>query len=544
MAAKQIIFDEEARRALLKGVEKLTNTVKITIGPKGRNVVLDKGYGSPTITNDGVTIAKEIDLEDKFEDMGAQLVKEVSTKTQDVAGDGTTTACILTYAILKEGMKNITAGASAMDIKRGIDKATEKVVVSIKAMSQDVKTPEKLMQVATISGNNDEVIGKLIADAMEKVGHKGVITVEDGKTSETTIEVVEGMQFDRGYVSPYLVTNSEKMVAEVDEPYILIYDKKIDQLKPIVPILERVAGEGKPLVIIAEDIEGEALAAIILNVLRGALKVIAVKAPGFGDDQKQMLEDIAILTGGKVISEDKGMKLEQATITDLGRARRVTVDKDKTTVIEGAGKKESIKKRVALIESQLKVAEEYDKEDYEKRRARLSGGVAVLKVGAATETEMKERKMRIEDALHATRAAIEEGVVVGGGIALLRATQELEKIKLEGDQQIGLEIVIRALQEPVKQIASNAGKEGSVILERAKKEKDSVGYNARTDKFEDLIAAGVIDPTKVVRTALQNAASIASLILTTEAVVVEKPEKKDEPGMPPGMGGMGGMGMM
>ena len=534
--AKQIIFDDRARQALMRGVSKLANTVKITIGPKGRNVVLHKSYGSPLITNDGVTIAKEIDLEDPYENMGAQLVKEVATKTQDVAGDGTTTATVLAEAILREGLRNITAGANPIEVKRGIDKATKIVVDFIKSKSQEVKGSEKIAQVATISANNDEEIGKLIADAMGKVGNKGVITVEEAKSMETSLEVVEGMQFDRGYLSPYMVTDAQRMEAIYENPYILLYDKKIDTMKLLLPVLEAVAREGRPLVIVAEDVEGEALATLVINLIRGAIKVVAVKAPGFGDDQKEMLDDLAVLTGATVVSEERGMKLDKATLKELGSAKKVKVDKEKTVIIEGAGTPDKIKKRVSHLESQVKGEEsEYKKEDLQKRLAKLSGGVALINVGAATETEMKEKKARIDDALHATRAAVEEGVVAGGGFTLICAISELEKVKAEGDEAVGLDIVKRAIEEPTRQIVRNAGKDGSIVVEHIKKEK--IGYNAKTDKFEDLLKSGVIDPTKVVRSALQNAASISGMMITTEALVAEMPEKKKEmpQGMPPGM---------
>ncbi len=545
--AKQIIYDEEARIALMNGVNRLADTVKITLGPKGRNVVLDKGFGSPTITNDGVSIAKEIELSDPFENMGAQLIKEVATKTQDKAGDGTTTATILTQAILKEGIKNLAAGANPIEIKKGIDKAVKKVVDYLKSKSIPVKDKDTIMKVATVSANNDPEIGKLIADALEKVGNNGVITVEEAKSLETTLTVVEGMQFDKGYVSPYMVTNSEKMEAELENPYILITSEKISSMKDIVNILEMVAGEGKPLLIIADDLEGEALATIVINLLRGVLKVVAVKAPGFGDNQKEMLEDIAILTGGKAITEDKGIKLESISLDYLGKAKKVRITKDSTTIIDGLGDKKEIQERVKLIESQIKVTDsDFDKEDLQKRLGRLSGGVAVINVGSATETEMKEKKDRIDDALHATRAAVEEGVIVGGGVALLKAAKELDGVNAESDQKIGVEIVKRALQYPLKQIAINAGEEGAVIVKRVIDEKnDNIGFNAKTGEFEDLIKAGVIDPTKVARSALQNAGSIASMVLTTEALVTEKKEEKQEPAMPNmPMGGMGGMGGM
>jgi chaperonin GroEL len=544
MGAKQIKFDENARLSLVQGVDKMFNTVSVTLGPKGRCVALDSGYGSPTIINDGVTIAKEIELEDKFENVGAQLLKEVAEKTQDVAGDGTTTAIVIATSIIKEGIKNITAGASATEIKVGIELASEKVVEYLKQKSVPVKDKEKIAQVATISANNDEKIGKLLADAMEKVGSNGVITVEEAKSFDTTLDVVEGMQFDKGFVSPYMVTNPEKMVTEFDDPVILLYDKKIGQMKELLPLLEQVAQEGRPLVIIAEDVEGEALATLVLNMIRGALKAVAVKAPGFGDDQKQMLEDIAVLTGGRVISEDKGMKLENARLLDLGKAKKIKVDKDKTIIVGGSGDPKKIKARAATIESQVKASDsEYDKKDLQKRLAKLTGGVAVINVGAATETEMKERKARVDDAMHATRAAVEEGVIAGGGVTLLRASKMLDLLVLPGDQQIGVEIVKKAIMSPVKIIARNAGKEPSIIVDKLLNSDENIGYNAKIDKFEDMFKAGVIDPTKVTRTALQNAVSIGGLLLITEAVVTDIPEKKEGPAMPPGgMGGMGGMG--
>lgn len=528
----------------MNGVDKLANTVKVTMGPAGRNVVLDTGL-SPTVVNDGVTIAKEIDLKDPYEQMGAQLVKEVATKTQDVAGDGTTTAVVLAQALVHEGLKNVTAGANPIEIKYGIDKSIKIIVEYLKKKSVPVKDKERVIQVATISANNDPEIGKLIAEAMEKVGYQGVITVEEAKSLDTTLDVVEGMQFDRGYLSPYMVTNAERMEAVFEEAYLLLFDKKISNMKELVPVLEKVAREGKPLIIVAEDVEGEALATIVLNVIRGAIKCIAVKAPGFGDERKEMLEDLAVLTGGRVIAEEKGMKLETVTLKDLGRAKKVKIDKEKTVIVEGAGDKKMIEARIKQIEARIHTTEsEYDKKDLKKRLAKLTGGVAVINVGAATETEMKEKKSRIDDALNATRAAVEEGVVVGGGITLLRSLHELDQLKLVGDQNIGVDIVRRALEIPVKQIAANAGKEGSVIVEQLKREKENIGYNAKTDKFEDLFVAGVIDPTKVTRSALQNAASIAGMLLTTEAAVAEIPEDKKEPAMPH-MGGMGGMpGMM
>ena len=543
--AKQIIFDDIARQHLLRGINKLADTVKVTLGPRGRTVVLDKGFGSPIIINDGVTIAKEIELENPFENMGAQLVKEVASKTQDVAGDGTTTAIVLTQAMVREGLRHITAGANPVDVKRGMDRAVQKVVEIIKSKSQEVKTKEKITQVATISANNDEEVGKLTADAMEKVGHGGVITVEETKSMETTLEVVEGMQFDRGYVSPYMVTDPEKMEALLEDAYVLIYDKKISGMKDLIPVLEAAAREHKPLLIICDDLEGEALATIVLNLLRGTIKVVAVKAPGFGDDQKELLEDIAILTGGKVISDDKGMKLESTKPSDLGRAKRIKVDKEKTVIVEGQGDKSKIKSRCAQIEGQIKTSDsDMDKEDLQKRLAKLQGGVAVINVGAATETEMKEKKSRVEDALHATRAAVEEGVVAGGGVTLLRVAPELDKLQFTGDERIGADIIKKAVEEPVKQIAKNAGKDGAVIVDALLRESNlNIGYNAKTDKFEDMFKAGVIDPTKVARSALQNAASIAGLILTTEAMVTDIKDKKgrDEPDMS-AMGGMSGMG--
>ncbi len=529
MSSKQIMFDDHARQALLKGIDKVANTVKVTLGPKGRNVVLDKS-GTPTVTNDGVTIAKEIELKDKFENMGAKLVKEVASKTQDIAGDGTTTATLLAQSMVTEGLKNITAGSNPMDVKRGIEQATKAVVKFLKHKSVDVKDKEKITQVATISANNDEVIGRLIADAMEKVGNDGVITVEDGKSIETDLEVVEGMQFEQGFLSPYMATDHEKMVCEFEEPYILLVEKKISTMKQLVPVLETVAREGKPLLIISEDIEGEAQTGLILNLIRGSLKVCAVKSPGFGDDQKEMLEDIAILTGGKVVSEDKGMKVENFVTEWLGSARKIKVDGDKTIIVEGKGKKEDIEKRKKLIESQIAVADmDFKKTDLKKRLAKLGGGVAVIKVGAATETEMKEKKMRIDDALNATKAAVEEGVVAGGGLMLLQATKILEDMKLEEDQQVGLGIVKRAIEEPIRQIAKNAGKEGAEVVSKLKNQKDgNIGYNAKTDAYEDLFKSGVIDPTKVVRSGVQNASSIAAMVLTTESLVTEIDEEKDE----------------
>ena len=529
MSTKQIMFEENARKAVMRGVDKVANTLKVTLGPMGRNVILDKSP-SPVVSNDGVTIAKEIELQDKFENIGAKLLIEVAQKTQDIAGDGTTTAALLAQALLAEGMKNITAGANPIEVKRGIEIAVAKVVDFIKQKSVPVKDKAMIEQVATISANNDELLGSLIAQAMEKVGNTGVITVEEAKSIETTLEVVKGMQFDRGFTSPYMATDHEKMITEFDEPLILITDKKISTVKEIVPVLEKVAAEGRPLLIIAEDIEGEAQTALILNLIRGAIKVCAVKAPGFGDEQKEMLEDIAVLTGGKVISEDKGMKLENAAEADMGACRRVTVDNEKTTIVEGKGDKKKIQLRMKAIETQVAVADmDYKKEDLRKRLAKLAGGVAVVKVGAATETEMKEKKVRLDDALNATKAAVEEGVVTGGGITLFRAAKEFEGFKLPGDQQIGVNIIRRSLEEPLRQIARNSGKEAAEVIARINSEKDDhFGFNAKRDVFENLFKAGVIDPTKVVRTEIQNAASIAGMILTTEALVTDFDEEKDE----------------
>jgi chaperonin GroEL len=546
MAAKELDFDIEARTRLKAGVDKLARAVKVTLGPKGRNVVLDRKFGSPTVTKDGVSVAKEVELEDPVENMGAQMVKEVATKTSDLAGDGTTTATVLAQAIYSEGLKNVTAGANPMGIKRGIDKAVEKVVEELRGISQETKGKKEIAQVGAISANNDQEIGDLIADAMEKVGKDGVITVEEARGLETTLETVEGMQFDRGYLSPYFVTDPERMEAILEDPMILIHDKKISSMKDLLPILEKVAQMGKPLLIIAEDVEGEALATLVVNKLRGTLKVAAVKAPGFGDRRKAMLQDIAILTGGQVISEEVGFKLENAVVSDLGTAKRVVIDKDNTTVVDGAGEGDNIQGRIEEIKVAIdKSTSDYDREKLQERLAKLAGGVAVINVGAATETEMKEKKARVEDALHATRAAVEEGIVPGGGVALLRAQASLEGFSVErADEQVGVDILRRALEAPIRQIAVNAGAEGSIIVAKVREAGDAAfGYNALTDTFEDLVEAGVIDPTKVVRTALQNASSIAGLLLTTEAVVVEKPED-DAPGgggMPGGMGGMGGM---
>ncbi|MCR4418016.1 MAG: chaperonin GroEL [Ignavibacteria bacterium] len=538
MSAKLIEFNLEARSKLKKGVDQLADAVKVTLGPKGRNVVIDKKFGAPTVTKDGVTVAKEIELEDPIENMGAQMVREVASKTSDVAGDGTTTATVLAQAIFAEGLKNVTAGANPMDLKRGIDLAVEAVVQNLKKLSKPVETSQEIEQVGAISANNDPSIGKIIAEAMDKVGKDGVITVEEAKGTETTLEVVEGMQFDRGYLSPYFVTNADTMEAVLEDPYILIHDKKISAMKDLLPILEKVAQSGRALLIIAEEVEGEALATLVVNKLRGTLRVCAVKAPGFGDRRKAMLEDIAILTGGTVISEEKGFKLENAQLSYLGQAARVVVDKDNTTIVEGKGKKEEIKKRINEIKVQIeKTTSDYDREKLQERMAKLSGGVAVLKVGAATEVEMKEKKARVEDALHATRAAVEEGIVPGGGVAYLRAMENLD-VKVENeDQRTGVEIVKKALEAPIRHIVENAGWEGSVVVQKVKEGKDDFGFNANTEKFENLMKSGVIDPTKVARIALQNAASVASMLITTEAVIVEKPKKEQPmPPMPPGGG--------
>ncbi|MFZ4621262.1 MAG: chaperonin GroEL [Bacteroidota bacterium] len=543
MGAKIITFEFDARAGLKRGVDQLANAVKVTLGPKGRNVVIEKKFGAPTITKDGVTVAKEVELEDAIENMGAQMVREVASKTSDVAGDGTTTATVLAQAIVREGLKNVTAGANPMDLKRGIDLAVTKVIERLKAMSKTVDGKKEIAQVGTISANNDPTIGNLIADAMEKVGKDGVITVEEAKGTETTVDVVEGMQFDRGYLSPYFVTNADTMEAELENPFILIHDKKISAMKDLLPILEKMAQSGRSILIIAEEVEGEALATLVVNKLRGTLRVVTVKAPGFGDRRKAMLEDIAILTGAQVISEEKGFKLENATLAYLGTAKKVVVDKDNTTIVEGAGTKEDIKKRIAEIKSQVeKTTSDYDKEKLQERLAKLSGGVAVLKIGASTEVEMKEKKARVEDALHATRAAVEEGIVPGGGVALLRAIDALNDVKTaNADQATGVQILRRALEEPLRQIVANAGLDGSVVVDKVKAGKDDFGFNALTEVYENLIKAGVIDPTKVSRVAVENAASVASLLLTTEATIVEKPEeKKSGPAMPPG-GGMGDM---
>ena len=544
--AKQLLYDEDSRRALLRGVDKLANAVKVTLGPKGRNVVLDKKFGAPTITNDGVTIAKEIELEDPFENMGAQLVKEVATKTNDVAGDGTTSATLLAQNIIKAGLRNVTAGANPMGIKRGIEKAVKVVVEEISKMSKKIETADEIANIAAISANNDPEIGKLIADAMDKVGKDGVITVEEAKGMDTTLEVVEGMQFDRGYLSPYFVTNPEAMTAVLDDASVLIHDKKISAMKDLIGILEKVAQSGKPMLILAEDVEGEALATLVVNKLRGTLNVVAVKAPGFGDRRKAMLEDIAILTGGRVISEEMGMKLENATIKDLGRAKRITIDKENTTIVEGTGESSAIKARIGQIKTQIdETTSDYDQEKLQERLAKLAGGVAVISVGAATEVELKEKKHRVEDALSATRAAVEEGIVPGGGITLLHSISAVEKLKLSNaDEEIGKKIIVRALEEPIRQIANNAGVDGSVIAEKAKKEPKNSGFDASKMEWTDMYKAGIIDPAKVVRSELQNAASIGAMLLTTETIVTDIPEKKEAgPSMPPG-GGMGGMGGM
>jgi chaperonin GroEL len=548
--AKQIIQGAPSRQAILRGINQLADAVKITLGPKGRNVVIDKKFGSPTITKDGVTVAKEIELKDALENMGAQMVREVASKTSDVAGDGTTTATVLAQAIFREGVKTVAAGANPMALKRGIDKAVEIATAEIKRLSKPVKG-DAIAQVGTVSANGDTTIGNIIAEAMNKVGKDGVITVEESRTMDTSLEVVEGMQFDRGYLSPYFVTDPERMEAVLENPLILINEKKISSMKDLLPLLEQVAKMGKPMLIIAEDVEGEALATLVVNKLRGTLNIAAVKAPGFGDRRKAMLEDIAILTGGKVISEDLGIKLENVKIEDLGRAKKITIDKDNTTIVEGAGKQADIEGRVKTLRAQIdETTSDYDREKLQERLAKLVGGVAVIKVGAATETEMKEKKARVEDAMHATRAAVEEGIVPGGGVTLIRAAKALEKARKgdedgDPDEQIGVNIVRRALEEPLRQIVQNAGKEGAVIVERVRAEKnENVGFNAQTEEFEDLVKAGVIDPAKVTRTALQNAASIAGLMLTTEAMVSELPEEdKAGPAMPGGMGGMSGMGM-
>ena len=527
MAAKEIAFDESARSKILNGVNALANAVKVTLGPKGRNVVIEKSFGSPTITKDGVTVAKEIELEDRFENMGAQMVREVASKTSDVAGDGTTTATVLAQAIFREGSKLVSAGHNPMEIKRGIDKAVAALVAQIAKLAKPTRDPNEIAQVGTVSANGDETVGKLLSEAMEKVGKEGVITVEEAKSAETSLDVVEGMQFDRGYLSPYFVTDAERMVASLEDAYILLSEKKISNMKDMLPVLEAIARQQKPLLIIAEDIEGEALATLVVNRLRGTLNCAAVKAPGFGDRRKEMLKDIAVLTGGQVISEELGLKLENVTISDLGQAKRVKIDKDTTTIVDGAGQKDKIQGRQAEIRAQIEnTTSDYDREKLQERLAKLVGGVAVIKVGAATETEMKEKKARVEDALHATRAAVEEGIVPGGGVALLRAQSALDGLQVTDEEAVGVRIIRRAIEEPLRQIVGNAGLEGSIVVQKVRDGSGNFGYNARTDKYEDLVAAGVIDPAKVVRTALQNAASVAGLMLTTEALVAEKP--KDE----------------
>ncbi len=541
MAGKKISFDVDARTALKRGVDQLADAVKVTLGPKGRNVVIDKKFGAPTITKDGVTVAKEIELEDAMENLGAQMVKEVASKTSDIAGDGTTTATVLAQAIVREGLKNVTAGANPMDLKRGIDLAVEAITRGLKKLSRDVEGKKEIAQVGTISANNDPTIGNLLAEAMEKVGKDGVITVEEAKGTETTLDVVEGMQFDRGYLSPYFVTDPESMEAALENPYILIHDKKISSMKDLLPILEKIAQSGRPLVIISEDVEGEALATLVVNKLRGTLRVAAVKAPGFGDRRKAMLEDIAVLTGGTVISEEKGYKLDNATLSYMGTAKKVTIDKDNTTIVEGAGSQEDIKRRINEIRTQIdKTTSDYDREKLQERLAKLSGGVAVIKIGAATEVEMKEKKARVEDALHATRAAVEEGIVPGGGVAYLRTLDELDTLSpANHDQRTGIAIIRRAVEEPLRQIVANAGLEGSVIVAKIKEGQGAFGFNAFSEEYGDMFEAGVIDPTKVSRVALENAASVASLLITTEATIVEKPEpEKAAPAMP-----HGGMGM-
>jgi chaperonin GroEL len=544
MAAKEIIYDTAARDRILSGVNALANAVKVTLGPKGRNVVIEKSFGAPTVTKDGVTVAKEIELSDKFENMGAQMVREVASKTSDIAGDGTTTATVLAQAIIREGTKMVAAGHNPMEIKRGIDAGVLNVVEALRNLSKATKDPKEIAQVGTISANGDRTIGEIIAEAMEKVGKEGVITVEEAKGLETELDVVEGMQFDRGYLSPYFVSDPERMVAEIEDPYILIVEKKISNMKDLLPVLEAIARQQKPLIIIAEDVEGEALATLVVNKLRGTLQTAAVKAPGFGDRRKAMLQDIAILTGGTVVSEDLGIKLENVTLNDLGRAKRVTIDKENTTIVDGAGKKKDISGRIETIRKQIEeTSSDYDREKLQERLAKLVGGVAVIKVGAATEVEMKEKKARVEDALHATRAAVEEGIVPGGGVALIRSQAGLDKLDVSDEQRVGTGILLRAIEEPLRQIAANAGLEGSIVVNEVRNGKGAFGFNAATEEYEDLVKAGVIDPTKVVRSALQNAASVAGLMLTTEALIAEIP-KEDTP-MPGGHdhgGGMGGMG--
>ncbi len=541
MSAKEIHFSDKGRQSLLEGVDALANAVKVTLGPKGRNVIIDKSFGSPTITKDGVTVAKEIELDDKFQNMGAQMVKEVASKTSDVAGDGTTTATVLAQAIFREGAKLVAAGHNPMDLKRGVDAAVGVIVDELKKLSQPCKTKTEIAQVGTISANSDKTIGDIIAEAMDKVGKEGVITVEEAKSMETTLEVVEGMQFDRGYLSPYFITDSERMEVSLESCFVLVHEKKISNLKDMIPVLEKVAQSGRPLLVIAEDVEGEALATLVVNNLRKTLKCCAVKAPGFGDRRKAMLEDIAILCGTEVIAEETGTRLESITLDRLGTAKRITVDKDNCTIVEGAGKKSAVEARIKRIRNEIEeTTSDYDKEKLQERLAKLAGGVAVINVGAATETEMKEKKARVEDALNATRAAVEEGIVPGGGVAFIRGIPALEKLKVPEEQQFGVRIIRRALEEPLRQISQNAGVDGSIVVERVKNEKGAFGFNASEEKYEDLIKAGVIDPTKVSRTALQNAASVASLLLTSEAMIAEKPEKKAPPMPPAGMGGMGG----
>jgi chaperonin GroEL len=543
MAAKEIRYDQKARESLLRGVNILADAVRVTLGPKGRNVILEKSFGAPTVTKDGVTVAKEIELEDKFENMGAQMVREVASKTSDIAGDGTTTATVLAQAIYREGSKLVAAGHNPMELKRGIERGVEIVGEELKKLSKPTKEQKEISQVGTISANNDETIGNIIADAMAKVGKEGVITVEEAKSMETTLEIVEGMQFDRGYISPYFVTNPEKMEAVLEDALILINEKKISSMKDLLPVLEQIAKMGKPLLIIAEEVEGEALATLVVNKLRGTLKVAAVKAPGFGDRRKAMLEDIATLTGGQMISEEMGVKLESISLKDLGKAKRITIDKDNTTIVEGAGDSKGIEGRVKQIRAQIEeTTSDYDREKLQERLAKLVGGVAVINVGAATESEMKEKKARVEDALNATRAAVEEGIVPGGGVAYLRSLHALDKLKLSEAQQFGVNILKKSLEEPIRWIAQNAGYEGSIVVEKVKNEKGNYGFDAQKEEYTDMVKAGIIDPTKVVRVALQNAASVASLLLTTEAMVAERPREKEKyPSMPPGGGGMGGM---
>ncbi|MDP6367264.1 MAG: chaperonin GroEL [Nitrospinota bacterium] len=543
--SKILLFDEEARGKIKRGIDQLADAVKVTLGPKGRNVVIDRKFGSPSSTKDGVTVAKEIELEDQFENMGAQIVNEVASKTSDVAGDGTTTATILAQAIYREGMKNVTAGANPIALKRGIEQGVDTVVNELRKLSKPIRDKKEISQVGTISANNDPTIGDLIAEAMDKVGKDGVITVEEAKSMETSLDIVEGMQFDRGYLSPYFVTNPDRMEASLDEPYILIHEKKISNMREMLPLLEKIAKTGKPLMILAEDIEGEALATLVVNKLRGTLNVVGVKAPGFGDRRKAMLEDIGILTGGRMLSEDLGIKLENVTIDDLGQCKRVTIDKDNSTIVEGKGKAKEIEGRVKQIRNQIEeTTSDYDREKLQERLAKLVGGVAVINVGAATEAEMKEKKARVEDALNATRAAVEEGVVVGGGVALLRCQKALASLKLEGDRQVGINILSRALESPLREIANNAGVEGSIVVQKVKGDKANQGYNAETDSYGDLVKAGVIDPTKVTRSALQNAASVSGLMLTTECIITDKPEEKSAMPPMPDPGGMGGMGGM